>query len=104
MWMFAERVNATQPHIMWLSNFDLFCFFYSAGIDETVEMVRAEGGTCIGYRVDISKKEEVYKAADVIREEMGDVSVSLHNSHSDNGILVRNTYEYWWWERCIVTN
>lgn len=51
----------------------IFCLCF-AGIDETVEMVRAEGGTCIGYRVDISKKEEVYKAADVIRAEMGDVS------------------------------
>lgn len=40
-------------------------------------MVRASGGTCIGYRVDIAKKEEVYKAANVIRKEAGDVSVIL---------------------------
>jgi len=44
------------------------------GIAETVEIVEEAGGYCKGYVVDISKKEEVYKAADVIREEVGDVS------------------------------
>lgn len=49
--------------------------FYSfTGIDETIDIVRNNGGTCLGYRVDISKKEEVYKAADVIRKDAGDVS------------------------------
>lgn len=47
---------------------------YFAGIDETVEAVRATGGTCVGYKVDISKKEEVYKSADAIRHDVGDVS------------------------------
>lgn len=41
-------------------------------------MIRANGGTCVGYKVDISKKEEVYKAADAIRRDVGDVSV-LHD-------------------------
>lgn len=45
-----------------------------AGIDETVELVRAIGGTCVGYIVDISKKEDVYKAADTIRRNIGHVS------------------------------
>lgn len=52
-----------------------FSLFLFAGIDETVEMIRANGGTCVGYKVDISKKEEVYKAADAIRRDVGDVSV-----------------------------
>lgn len=38
-------------------------------------MVEAEGGKCKGYVVDISKKEEVYKAAEVVRKEVGDVSL-----------------------------
>lgn len=42
-------------------------------------MIRANGGTCVGYKVDISKKEEVYKAADAIRRDVGDVSVVLYN-------------------------
>ncbi|XP_030239103.1 epidermal retinol dehydrogenase 2, partial [Drosophila navojoa] len=45
------------------------------GIAETIQIVEAAGGYCKGYVVDISKKEEVYKAADVIRAEVGDVSI-----------------------------
>lgn len=58
----------------------LIVFFFSifiktlSGIAETVEIVQEAGGYCKGYVVDISKKEDVYKAADVIREEVGDVS------------------------------
>lgn len=43
-------------------------------------MVEAEGGYCKGYVVDISKKEEVYKAAEVIRNEIGDVSTATRIS------------------------
>lgn len=57
----------------------VFCLFFSSsfstGIDETVELIRSSGGTCVGYKVDISKKEEVYKAADAIRRDVGDVSI-----------------------------
>lgn len=38
-------------------------------------MVQEIGGFCKGYVVDISRKEEVYKAAEVIRHEVGDVSI-----------------------------
>lgn len=43
-------------------------------INETVKQVEAAGGMCKGYLVDISKKEEVYKAADLIRRDVGNVS------------------------------
>lgn len=56
--------------------------FFHTGIDETVEMIRANGGTCVGYKVDISKKEEVYKAADAIRRDVGDVSISCDRNYS----------------------
>lgn len=39
-------------------------------------MIRANGGTAVGYKVDISKKEEVYKAADALRRDVGDVSTN----------------------------
>lgn len=66
-----------------LLNVFFVLFFFFAGIDETVEMIRANGGTCVGYKVDISKKEEVYKAADAIRRDVGDVSV-LNNKTTFN--------------------
>jgi all-trans-retinol dehydrogenase (NAD+) len=39
--------------------------------------VESMGGFCKGYVVDISKKEEVYKAAEEIKNNIGDVSI--HN-------------------------
>lgn len=45
-----------------------------SGIRQTIKLVEAEGGKCKGYVVDISKKEEVYKAAEVVKREVGDVS------------------------------
>lgn len=47
------------------------------GIRQTVKLVEAEGGKCKGYVVDISKKEEVYKAAEVVRKEVGNVSIVI---------------------------
>lgn len=40
-------------------------------------MVKECGGFCKGYVVDISKKEEVYQAANVITHEIGDVSIII---------------------------
>ena len=48
---------------------------FIVGIQQTVKLVEAEGGKCKGYVVDISKKEEVYKAADLLRKEVGNVSI-----------------------------
>ena len=36
------------------------------------------GGSCKGYIVDISKKEEVYKAAAELKNNVGDVSIPTH--------------------------
>ena len=43
-------------------------------MDETVKLVKAAGGKCKGYQVDLSRREEVYKAANKIRDDIGDVS------------------------------
>lgn len=59
---------------------NLTCFLYSEGIDETVKQVKSVGGRCNGYVVDISKKEEVYKAAELIRNEIGNVSKIIINN------------------------
>lgn len=57
-------------------------FIRISGIDETVDQVKAVGGKCTGYKVDISKKEDVYKAAEQIREDEGDVSQILFGNLS----------------------
>lgn len=45
------------------------------GLKETTNILSAMGGDYKELIVDISKKEDVYKAADIIRESMGDVSI-----------------------------
>lgn len=68
-----SRAHANSIKLIFFIHFSFLLLF--AGIDETVEQVRAAGGSCVGYKVDISKKEEVYKAADAIRRDAGDVSI-----------------------------
>ncbi|EDW36787.1 GL25873 [Drosophila persimilis] len=64
------------------------------GIAETVEIVEEAGGYCKGYVVDISKKEEVYKAADVIREEVGDITLLINNAGVVSGLHLLDTPDH----------
>lgn len=64
------------------------------GINETVKMVQSMGGICKGYNVDISKKEQVYKAADVVRNELGDVTLLINNAGVVSGRLLLDTPDY----------
>ncbi|KAH8412702.1 hypothetical protein KR009_004850 [Drosophila setifemur] len=64
------------------------------GIAETVEIVEEAGGYCKGYVVDISKKEEVYKAADVIRAEVGDVTLLINNAGVVSGLHLLDTPDH----------
>lgn len=65
-----------------------------SGIDETVELLRANGGKCIGYRVDISKKEEVYAAANSIRSDVGDVTLLINNAGVVSGRSLLDTPDH----------
>ncbi|XP_011864301.1 PREDICTED: short-chain dehydrogenase/reductase family 16C member 6 isoform X2 [Vollenhovia emeryi] len=42
-----------------------------AGIEETVKLVQAAGGTCYGYVCDLCDRTDIYKKAKIIREEIG---------------------------------
>lgn len=53
-------------------------FFFFAALDESVKIVESLGGWCRGQVVDISRREEVYKAAAEIKNNFGDVSLNLH--------------------------
>lgn len=64
------------------------------GIDETIRAVKSIGGTCIGYKVDISKKEEVYKAADAIRRDAGDITLLINNAGVVSGRPLLDTPDY----------
>ncbi|ALC40351.1 CG9265 [Drosophila busckii] len=64
------------------------------GIAETVERVQEAGGYCKGYVVDISKKEDVYKAADVIRAEVGDITLLINNAGVVSGLNLLDTPDH----------
>lgn len=48
--------------------------FSHLGLDESVKIMQSMGGWCRGQKVDISKREDVYKAAAEIKNNYGDVS------------------------------
>lgn len=48
-------------------------FRYFSGIEETMQLIRAAGGVCYGYVCDICNCQEVYKKAEQVREEIGQV-------------------------------
>lgn len=64
------------------------------GIDETVKIVQSLGGFCKGYKVDISNKDEVYKSANLIRAEVGDVSLLFNNAGVVSGRALLDTPDH----------
>ncbi|XP_011300914.1 short-chain dehydrogenase/reductase family 16C member 6 [Fopius arisanus] len=51
-----------------------------AGIQETVNLVQSAGGTCYGYICNLRNKEDVYKKAALLKEEVGKVSILINNA------------------------
>lgn len=72
------RMNGSS-HFYRCTGFSSFLFFLLSGLDESVKMLESMGGWCRGQIVDISKREEVYKAAAEIKNNYGDVSFAIDN-------------------------
>uniref|UniRef100_A0A1A9WZU0 Uncharacterized protein n=1 Tax=Glossina brevipalpis TaxID=37001 RepID=A0A1A9WZU0_9MUSC len=64
------------------------------GINKTVEMLNDLGGYCKGYVVDISKREEVYKAAEEVQRDVGDISVLINNAGVVSGFNLLDTPDH----------
>lgn len=52
------------------------------------------GGYCKGYVVDITKKEEVYKMAEEIRNRIGDVTLLFNNAGVVSGRMLLDTPDH----------
>lgn len=50
------------------------------GVEEAVKLVRAAGGTCYGYVCDLCDREDVYRKAAKLKEEVGKVSILINNA------------------------
>ncbi|XP_062324616.1 retinol dehydrogenase 10 [Osmerus eperlanus] len=53
----------------------------ASGNEQTAKLVREEGGTAHPYTVDVTNREEVYRAADLVRKDLGrDVTILVNNA------------------------
>ncbi|CAG0902221.1 unnamed protein product [Darwinula stevensoni] len=50
------------------------------GNKETVNMIQSEGGTAHAYKVDLCNREEIYKTAKRVEEEVGKVTILVNNA------------------------
>lgn len=49
-------------------------------LEETASEIRKEGGKVYIYSVDVSNRDQVYKTADIVRKEVGDVTMLINNA------------------------
>ncbi|XP_066587500.1 short-chain dehydrogenase/reductase family 16C member 6-like [Prorops nasuta] len=61
------------------------------GIDETVKLVQAAGGSCYGYVCDLCDREDVYRKAAIVKEEVGKVSILINNAGIVTGTKLLDT-------------
>jgi len=61
------------------------------GNQETVSMIQKEGGKATAYTVDLTNKEQVYEAADKVRQEVGTVSILINNAGIVSGSSILDT-------------
>nr|XP_050860194.1 estradiol 17-beta-dehydrogenase 11-like isoform X2 [Vespula vulgaris] len=50
------------------------------GIDETVKLIKAAGGTCYGYICDVRNREDIYKTAKLVQAEVGQINILINNA------------------------
>jgi len=50
------------------------------GMEATTKMVKAGGGKCFSYVVDVSSREEIYAAAKKVEAEVGKVDILINNA------------------------
>ncbi|XP_029168837.1 epidermal retinol dehydrogenase 2-like [Nylanderia fulva] len=62
-----------------------------SGIEETVKLVQAIGGTCYGYVCDLCDREDVYKKAKIINDEIGKVTILINNAGIVTGMKFLDT-------------
>ena len=77
-----------------LANLDAIVVIWDvnkAGMEETVKLVQAAGGTCYGYVCDLCDREDVYKKAALVKEEVGKVTILINNAGVASGMKFLDT-------------
>merc|ERR1712062_518652 len=59
------------------------------GNDETVSMIKNDGGTTYAYTVDLTSRQKIYKAAEDVQSDVGTVKILINNAGivSGTGLL-----------------
>jgi len=61
------------------------------GNEETVSMIKANGGTAYGYTVDLTKKEKIYEVAEEVKKDVGVVKILINNAGIVSGSALLDT-------------
>lgn len=69
----------------------------------TVEEIKALGFQAHGYKCDVSKREDVYRVADLVKAEVGDVTILINNAGIVSGKKFLET-EDWMIQKTMEVN
>lgn len=54
--------------------------FFSTGVEETVKLIKKQGGRCYGFTCDLTDREAIYRVADEVKKTIGDVDTLINNA------------------------
>lgn len=63
----------------------------TTGNEETVAMIKKEGGKAVAYTVDMSSREQIYAAAEKVKQEVGKVDILVNNAGIVSGSSLLDT-------------
>ena len=66
----------------------------TAGIEESVKELKAAGGKAFGYKCDLTNREDIYKVAAKVTEEVGQVTILINNAGVVSGRLLLDTPDH----------
>ncbi|XP_045500223.1 estradiol 17-beta-dehydrogenase 11-like [Colias croceus] len=64
------------------------------GLEDTVKLVKGIGGKCYGYVVDLAAREDIYRVADQVRKDVGNVSLLVNNAGVVSGMYLLDTPDH----------
>lgn len=66
----------------------------TTGIEDSINQVRGIGGKAYGYKCDLTDREDVYKNANKVYEEVGQVTILINNAGIASGRLLLDTPDH----------
>ena len=71
--------------------------------EETVKEIRSQGFKAHGYKCDCSNREDIYRVADLVKAEVGDVTILVNNAGIVSGKKFMDT-EDWMIQKTFEVN